>query len=87
MKERCKTLKLYASGKIASLVHSANKVAKTLKRLKKHIGTHLGNLGVAGYTGAYTAAISTDFDFNQQLFLLLGSGIVFTFLAIYLSKD
>ncbi|WP_105903707.1 hypothetical protein [Vibrio gangliei] len=87
MKAKFNALKKAISIRIAAFVHFIRKIAGALKNAKAAIGVHLGNLGVAGYTGAYTSAISSDFDFNQQFYLLLGSGVIFTLLAIISSKD
>ncbi|EKA5635840.1 hypothetical protein CAG54_00480 [Vibrio sp. V27_P1S3P104] len=52
---------------------------------RKEIGTHVGNLGIAGYTGSYVYAIQTGFDF--KMVALFVSGVLFTVFAKKLKRE
>lgn len=52
---------------------------------RKEIGTHVGNLGIAGYTGSYVYAIQTGIDVKMAA--LIVSGIVFTVFAKKLKQE
>ncbi|NOI32249.1 hypothetical protein [Vibrio coralliilyticus] len=52
---------------------------------RKEIGTHIGNLGIAGYTGSYVYAIQTGVDF--KMVALFVSGVMFTVFAKKLKRE
>lgn len=72
---------------IVKISHSVKVLGLWFRSKRKTIAKHLNNLGVAGYTGAYAVAISDNFDFNASFYWLLISGILFTMIASYLTKD
>jgi hypothetical protein len=52
---------------------------------RKEIGSHVGNLGIAGYTGSYVYAIQTGFDL--KMLMLFTSGVLFTVFAKVLKRE
>ncbi|ELA9367523.1 hypothetical protein QUN99_003413 [Vibrio parahaemolyticus] len=66
-------------------VAQLKKFSEWFFRNRKEIGTHVGNLGIAGYTGSYVYAIQTGIDVKMAS--LIVSGIMFTVFAKKLKQE